>query len=267
MAQNSNTPLLRIELRSPKQETSSIGLLQRRGINLPSITTTFHDKMSKQQVTRYKKDLVETHSYLEPCAPEVSKWSSDSSGRCSQAGTSNSTNNTSKEPESPFDHNETAEERLERWQKFYSEKTMESYLDKDDYEGCRDDLLFDTLYKEVQFSLYETGAAEYRGQEHVRFFWDDVRRQLKDDEEQAVEWPPTEKLQHCTASMYDDNPLRHFQPLNPPEHFVAKRRRSRSASSRPKSPMWKKMTTTQDPELMDIREWLMKRMRERKEKE
>jgi hypothetical protein len=180
--------------------------------------------MSKQQVTRYKKYLVETHSYLEPCAPEVSKWSSDSSGRCSQAGTSNSTNNTRNEPESPFDHNETAEERLERWQKFYSEKTMESYLDKDDYEGCRDDLLFDTLYKEVQFSLYETGAAEYRGQEHVRFFWDDVRRQLKDDGEPVVEWPPTEELQHCTASMYDDNPLRHFQPKNPPEHFVANRR-------------------------------------------
>ena len=266
MAQKSNTPLLRTELQSPNLETGDHGLLQRRGIKLPSITTTFHDKMSKQQVMRYKEDLIDTHSYLEPYAPEGSKWSTDSSDRCSRAGTSNDTKNTSNEPESPFDHNETAEERLERWQKFYRERTMESYLDKDDYEEYLDDLLFDRVHKEVQYSLYETGASEYRRQEHVRFFWDDVRRRLKDGEEQVVEWPPTEELQHCTASMYDDNPLKHFQPLNPPKHFVANRRRIRSAPPRPQSPVLKRTTAPQDLELMEIREWLMK-IRERKEKE
>jgi hypothetical protein len=226
-------------------------------------------QIPKQQASRYKGGLIGMHKYPDTGAPEVSKWSSSSSDRSTREAASNCAHgdksDSSNKPESPFDHNETTEQRLERWQKFYSEKTMESYFDKDDYEEYLDDLLFDKLYDEVQYTVYETGPSKYRGQEQVRFFWDDVRRQLRDGKEPALEWPPTEELQHCTAGMYDDNPSGDFQPLNPPKDSFANERRSRIPPPSPKLPILKGTADGWDLELMEIREWLMKRQREREQ--
>jgi hypothetical protein len=88
----------------------------------------------------------------------------------------------SNQPGSPFDSTETIEENLERGKKFYSAKPMESNFDKDDYEGYRDDLLFDRQYRDGQYTVSETDARINIGQERVRIFWDYVKTQLRDEE-------------------------------------------------------------------------------------
>jgi hypothetical protein len=220
--------------------------------------------MPKQQVWRYKGGLMSNHKYHDADAPEISKWSSSSSDRSTGEGASKGTNShesdSSNQPESPFNSTETVEERLERWKKFYSEKGMESYFDKDDYEEYLDDLLFDRLYNEVQYTVYETGAKKYRGQEHVRFFWDYVRMELRDDEETES---PIEELQHITASRYSENPLRGFRPwarvgagVPGKDDFRTGKIRSRSPPPMAKSPTVKITGTGEDPELLEIRKLL-----------
>ncbi|KAE9375188.1 hypothetical protein N431DRAFT_436702 [Stipitochalara longipes BDJ] len=195
-----------LEVRSPNANSGISELLERRGIKLPPIITTFHDNMSKQQVWRNNGGLISVPKYSNANIPEVSKWSSSSSqrstGESTRNGASDNKSDSSDEPDSPFNPTETLEQRLERWQKFYMEKSMELYLDKDDYEEFLDEMLFDRLY--------EASSLNYRGQEQVRSFWDEVRNQLRNEEETMLEWPPTEELQHCTAWMYEDNALSHF---------------------------------------------------------
>jgi hypothetical protein len=224
--------------------------------------------MPKQQVWRYKGGFMSNHKYRDADAPEISKWSSSSSDRSTGEGASNGTNghesDSSNQPESPFDSTETVEERLERWKKFYSEKGMESYFDKDDYEDYLDDLLFDRLYHEVQHTVYETGAKKYRGQEQVRSFWDYVRTELRDDEETESPIDPIEELQHITASRYSENPLRNFRPrarvgagVPGKDDFRTGKTCSRSPPPIAKSPTVKITGTGEDPDLLEIRKLLM----------
>jgi hypothetical protein len=154
----------------------------------------------------------------------------------------------SNEIEPDCDPNETAEQRLERWRQFYSEKPVDWYFDKDDYEEYLDDLLFDRLYREVQYNVFETGPSKYRGQEHVRFFWDDVRRQLRDEESPVLEWPPTQEQRHCTED---------FEGLFDPKRY------SKAVLPTEETPTRERTAEGTDPDLLKLRELLMEKPRQK----
>jgi hypothetical protein len=238
-----------------------------RRIKLPPINTMLHNQIPKQEVLGFKGDLMSSRVNPSTYSLEDLEWSTSSSEHSIGKDTSNILNDRNfdrrNNPTSPFNHNETGEERLGRWKRFYGEKPMECYFDKDGCEEYLENLLFDGLYEEVQYAVYEAGPSYHRGHEHVRLFWNDVRRQLRDDDRPVLEWPPAEEPQHCTASMYNDNPLRHFQPHQlPGKHaFSNNRTCSRRPPPRPKSPAAKGTTTGADAELLDIRRWLTKRSR------
>jgi hypothetical protein len=251
------------ELSSRKSE-----LLQRRGIKLPPLITTFPDEMPKQLVSRYKSGLYGTHKHPLGGGSEISRWSSSSSSTSLEITVSNTGDDAngggdfdeainnisvdhSDEPKSDFVFHETAEQRLERWRKFYSERPLDWYFDKDDYEEYLDDVLFERLYKEVQYTVFETGPSKYRGQEHVRFFWEDVRKQLRDEESPVLEWPPTQERKHWT------------------EETIEKQDDSRTDSKalppRPKPPTEKGTADGKDPDLLELREFLMEKPRQKLE--
>lgn len=215
------------------------------------------------------------NTYPDTNIPDVSRWRSSSSERTAEDGTNNTTNedeyNSKKKPELSYDPAETLEKRLERLKKFYSEKPRECYLDKDDNKEYLGNLLFDRLYHEVQYTVFETGPSKHRGQEHVRFFWDDVRRQLRDDEEPALEWPPAKEVQHCMASIHDGNSVRDVRPCEEQQspvkdNFLTSRKGSRGPSSRPNSPTVKRTATGENLELLEIREYLMNRPRQNRQR-
>ncbi len=62
----------------------------------------------------------------------------------------------SNEIESDTDFNETAEQKLERWRRFYSEGSN-WYFDKVHFQEHLNNLLFRRLYNEVQYTVFETG--------------------------------------------------------------------------------------------------------------
>jgi len=218
-----------------------------------------------------------TAGFLKAKVQELSKWSSGYLERSADECTSNdadaSKSASINEPESPFDASETIEQRLERWQTFYTEKSMDSFMEKDNYEEYLDEVLFDRLYQELQYTVYETRSLKHRGQEQVRLFWDDVRRQLRDDEESVAVWDPAEEVQHCTAWMYEDNPSSDFIPEQRPisrllagqDDFRINTTRSKSPLSTTEPPTVKRTVTVDDAELQEIREWLMNRKRMREE--
>jgi hypothetical protein len=150
---------------------------------------------------------------------------------------------------------------------------MERWLDKDDYELYLDDIHFNRLYQEVQHSVYDENCQRHRGQEQVRNFWDDVRKQLRDEEEKVLEWPPTEELQHCTAWEYRGSASSNLAPEQRPlsrlfgghDEILISATRSGSPISRPGSLTMDSPATGQDAELLKLREWLMRRKRMREE--
>jgi len=181
-------------------------LHRRGGIELPPLITTFPDEMPKQLVSRYKGGLYGTHRHPISPSPNASKWSSSSStssmennvnddanndiNACGMSNTDEATGSRhgdSNNPVPDFDFNETREERLERWHHFYSERPREWYLEKDDFDEFLDNVLFERLYNEVQYTAHETGPSKYRGQEQIRSFWDDARKRLRDEESPVLE--------------------------------------------------------------------------------
>lgn len=241
-------------------------LLQRRGIELPPLVTTFPDEMPKQLVSRYKGGLYGTHRHQISPSPNASKWSSssstssmennvsdDASNDTNASGMSNTDEATrsrdgdSNNPAPDFDFNETIEERLERWRQFYSERPREWYFEKDDFDEFLDNVLFERLYNEVHYTVHETGPSKYRGQEQIRSFWDNVRKQLRDEESPVLEWPPAEEQQHCTEKKFE-------------RHFDAKRH-SRPLLPRPTTK--NRTADGKDPELLKLRKSLVEQARRR----
>ena len=282
MAQSSSPrpqPVLKGPSPQPSQGISPV--LERRGIKLPPIFTDFtdftdfHDGMPKQQGWSHGGGHLSTAGFLKVQVQEISKWSDSSSEHSTDERTSNAANDnkfaSSNEPESPFDASETIEQRLARWQKFYAEKSMEDCTETDEYGEYLMEELFVKLYQEVQYTVDETESLEHRGQQQVRLFWDDVRAQLRDDEESEVEWPPTEEVKHCTAWMYEYNPSSDFIPEQRPvsrlvagqDDFRIRTARSESPPLRTEAAPAKSTVTVEDAELQEIREWLMNRKRMR----
>jgi hypothetical protein len=242
-------------------------LSQRRGIELPPLVTTFPDEMPKQLVSRYEGGLYGTHRHRISHSPEASKWSNSSSTSSMDnnvsegasndknvSGTSNANETThsrdSNDPEPDFDFNETTEERLERWRQFYSERPLEWYFKKDDLDEFLDNMLFERLYSEVQYTVSEMGPSKYRGQEQIRSFWDDVRKQLRDKESPVLEWPPAQEQQHCTEKKME-------------RHFGAKRQ---SRLELPRSAAKNRTANGKSPELLKRRESLMEKAQQRQQR-
>jgi len=236
--------------------------------------------MSWEQIWLNNGRPVGTASYFNGEIQGIPQWSSSSSQRSIEEGASNGASDnrsiSSNEPETLFDATETQEQRLERWQKFYTEGSMERWLNKDDYELYLDDIHFNRLYQEVQHSVYDENCQRHRGQEQVRNFWDDVRKQLRDEEETVMEWPPAGELHYCTAWEYgyEGSASSNLAPeqrrplsrlVGGHDDFPISATRSRSPISRPGSPTVDSPATGQDAEFLKLREWLMRRKRMREE--
>jgi hypothetical protein len=181
----------------------------------------------------------------------VSEGASNDTNACGTYNANEATHSRdSNDPEPDFDFNDITEERLERWRQFYSERPLEWYFEKDDLDEFLDNMLFERLYNEVQYTVSEMGPSKYRGQEQIMSFWDDVRKQLRDKESPVLGWPPAQEQQQCTEKKME-------------RHFGAKRQ-SRPVLPRPAAK--KRTANGKDPELLKRRESLMEKARQRQQR-
>jgi hypothetical protein len=113
---------------------------------------------------------------------DVSSWSSNSSSDGSDH--SDHSNHSIKTESSERD---TYEEKLSRYRKFFDNGPLMRCLDKDDKQPATD-LLFNALLTDVQQN--QLNDENYRGVVQIRSFWDDVRKQLRSEDEAWVDfWP------------------------------------------------------------------------------
>jgi hypothetical protein len=101
----------------------------------------------------------------------VSRWSGDS----------RNSHNSSRSHKTETPAKETYEDKLSRYRKFFDSGPLMRCLDKEDDEQQGRDVLFNTLLMDVQQNPLDN--KNYRGVVQIRSFWQDVRKQLRVDEE------------------------------------------------------------------------------------
>ncbi|RDL38943.1 uncharacterized protein BP5553_03283 [Venustampulla echinocandica] len=116
-----------------------------------------------------------------------------SSSQYSQSLFSNQTDDASRiNTDCPREDEETGEERLERWKQFFNHRPLMRCLDDGDGDELLAELLFNRLYEEVRVKAIGMGGSKYRGELQARAFWDNVRGQLRvNDDEIFHAWPYT----------------------------------------------------------------------------
>lgn len=116
--------------------------------------------------------------------PTVSKWSSST--------TSSTEKTTITTPE-------YYQQRLEENRQFFNNRPLMRALDTDD-DQFLDEMLFENLLKDVKQKITNENA-NYRGQLQIIAFWNNLRMQLKDEEEDTSpleDWPGWEKVIEAT---------------------------------------------------------------------
>ena len=173
-------------------------ICRRRGIILsPIITKCFDETLDHKEPSPLLQMHLrifsggsqdQYHIRTDSCYEEVSRWS-----------TTDSSSNYSEECETEFNDEESSEDRLERWQHFFSDRPLMHCLDTTEDQMLAD-MLFERLLKEVQQPglPFEGSGRRSRGELQIRAFWDNVRSQLhigesslEDDMPPVLERPPT----------------------------------------------------------------------------
>ena len=169
-------------------------ICKRRGITLaPIITKCFDETVNSED------PLAISHIYLPPspsvCEDEdfieqiggyqgVSRWSRTTQDTASQYSETDG--------ETELRDEESYDEILERYRRYFDNRSLMKCLDTDDEELLAD-LLFERLLREVQelpALLLEGSTQKSRGELQVRAFWDNIRMQLQIDESPLnFEWP------------------------------------------------------------------------------
>jgi len=83
---------------------------------------------------------------------------------------------------SPYEYNETDEERLTRWQQYFDNGPLMRCLDTEDDQKLLADLLYEQLLSEVKQKSPAKGDKNYKGVVQTRAFWEHVRMQLRMDD-------------------------------------------------------------------------------------
>ena len=178
---------------------------------------------------------------------EISHWS-DTTESTSNSDTTHSQSNSDEHSDSSsverpiglgiFQNLETDEMKLERWKNYYDNQPLMRSLDTDEEELLQN-LLFERLIAEIESNIPGMDALcpEYRGEWKIREFWDDVRAELAD------------------TSPVVDGGLR---------EYVDRWDYSRQAEERE---CLHRTVDGKDPELVEVREMLMKKLGKRRKLE
>ena len=167
--QPQNIKLFEQKQDTEKQQQSNI--CRRRGVQLSPLIIPLHINMRKSEnATSYLHTEERGSTGLGILIPEGIKWSRSPS--------------TIFTPPAPA----TYEQRLSRCRAFFSDAPpLMRCLDTEDDREFIPDMLFNTLFSDVQ---RRSDGESYRGVAQIRSFWDDVREQLRvDDEEFKSCWP------------------------------------------------------------------------------
>jgi hypothetical protein len=154
-------------------------LCRRRGINLaPIITKCFDLTDSSTDTRQVARTALSPLAVQDKCLresdqvyEEISRWSS----------TTDSSSYYSDHDTDQFDPEESHDQRLERYRNFFNTKPLMRCLDTGE-DQLLADLLFESLLRELQRPGLPFDP-NFRGEIQIITFWDDVRMQLRFDED------------------------------------------------------------------------------------